>query len=129
MYGAPQPGCASCGVPPASPPVVYSPAPVASPPVSYGPPPAGSPPVLYSAPPGPAPKTFQNEAEKPPAGSDLKPIPDGGVHPNSLPAPALPDPNNGRVARAAPVRPLVRVQPAALAVPADEDDGWRPARK
>jgi hypothetical protein len=133
MYGAPQPGCASCGLPPASPPVVYSLAPVASPPVSYGSAPAGSPPVLYSTPPGPGastPKTFQNETEKPPAGSDLKPIPDGGVRPNSLPAPALPDPNNGRVARAAPVRPLVRVQPAALAVPAGaEDDGWRPARK
>ncbi len=112
MYGAPASGCASCGVPAASPPVSSSPAPEATPPTT--------------------PKTFQNEAEKPPAGPELKPVPQGDVQPNSLPAPALPDPNNRRVASAAPVRPAARVQPAAWNGPAgsaDDDDGWRPARE
>jgi hypothetical protein len=106
MYGAPASGCSSCGVPAAS---------------------AAAPEAAPQA----TPPTFQKEVGKPANGSDLKPIPQQGeVQPNSLPAPAapaLPDPNNRRVASAASgqVRPAAWNAPAAAA---DDDDGWRPAR-
>ncbi len=115
MYGAPAPesGCASCGVPAASPPVSSNPAAEAAPQTTS--------------------RTFQNDAEKPATGPELNPIPQGNVKPNSLPVPPLPDPNSRRVASAAPVRAAARVQPAAWNSPAgaadDEDDGWRPARE
>jgi len=124
-YGAPASGCQSC----AAPTTVVTPAPVTVMPA----PNTGS--TVAPSTPGPAPegasppKTFEEKTQKPATDTELKPIPRTDTQLNSMPAPALPDPRDRTAARSG--SPSARVALTALPIqtsPAQDNDGWRPAR-
>jgi hypothetical protein len=129
-YEAPASGCSSCAASAAvvapqsyvesNPPCVV-PAAVATP-VPYG----GSqeaPPAAGAAPPS----TFKSD--KPTAAPEQKPTSQIDAHPNSAPAPQLPDPQNRTASRSdySSVRVALVASPVQAAPPQDYD-GWQPAR-
>jgi hypothetical protein len=104
-YETPASSCSSC----AAPATVVTPSPAAP---SY-------------APNATPPKTFQEEkAQKPSTEEELKPIPQGDTHLNSMPSPLLPDPRDRTASRA--VYTSARV--TLVANPTPSNDGWQPAR-
>ena len=117
-YETPAPGCSSCGAgAPSLPPPYAGEQPAA---------PAGNYPPQNALPP----RTFEEKANKP-ATEPLKPIPQSGAQPSSMPSPALPDPNNRTAARR-PIYSSGRIVLAAQPVdepPLQDDGGWRPAKE
>lgn len=108
-----------------------SPAPAVSAPMTYAPAPARSDiapslPLNGAAPQGnSAPSTFQEQRNRPASEAEVQPIPQPDAKLNSMPAPALPDPNARTADRSS--HTSVRAQLAAQSA-AVQDDGWRPAR-
>jgi hypothetical protein len=112
-YGAPTSGCASC----AASATILTPAPSTG--VSEAAPAMGATPQ----------KTFQDQVEKPATNTNLKPIPQPDTRLNSMPAPQLPDPKDRTATRSGYSSARVALVASPIqASPAQDNDGWQPAR-